>query len=201
MPLFQRPFLTPTLIALAAVPLAAQVKIHLEPESLLPGQSAELQARLDGSVSQPEWNWSLPDPDNGRVERGSDSIWRYVAAEDFLLAPRKVRIRAAPADGSHPPQDATLTLCARPPLDFLFQACGYHPGPLDEPVASLLAGDPGVYGSATGTAQQARFKQITRLAWSGDHPDPDLAGKWLVLECRADPGHGWGRQGAALAGP
>jgi hypothetical protein len=174
--------LPPALVALAAAPLAAQVKLHLEPQSLLPGQSAELHACQDGSWWQPDWTWSLAGPDNGRVERGADGIWRYWAAEDFLLAPRPVRLRVAPSDGSHPPQDATLTLCPRPPLDFLFQASGYHPGPLDEPVASLLAGDPDKRGSAAGKAQEAWFNQITSLAWTGDHPDPDLAGKWLVVD-------------------
>jgi hypothetical protein len=181
MNLFNHALLTPALVAMAAAPLAAQVKIHLKPGSLLPGQSAELHAFLEGDERQPDWTWSLPDPDNGRVECGADRIWRYVAAEDFLLAPRKVRVRVAPTDGSRPPQDATLTLCAMQPLDFLFQA-GYHPGRLDEPVASLLAGDPGVRKSAAGKAQEARFKQITGLAWAGDHPDPDLAGKWLVVD-------------------
>jgi hypothetical protein len=184
---FNLTLLTPALLTLAAAPLAAQVKIHLKPESLFRGQSAELHAFLEGSWWQPDWNWSLPDPDNGRVERGPDGIWHYLAAEDFLLSPRKVRIRVAPTDGSHPPVDATLTLCARPPLDFLFQACGYHPGRLDEPVAGLLSGAPGKPGSVAGKAQEARFRSITRLAWTGDHPDPDLAGKWLVAD------HGAGR--------
>ena len=182
---FNLTLLTPALLTLAAAPLAAQVKIHLKPESLFRGQSAELHAFLEGSWWQPDWNWSLPDPDNGRVERGPDGIWHYLAAEDFLLSPRKVRIRVAPTDGSHPPVEATLTLCAKPPLDFLFQACGYHPGRLDEPVASLLAGDPGKEESAAGKAQQARFQGITRLAWTGDHPDPDLARKWLVVDYSA----------------
>ena len=148
---FNLALLTPALLALAAAPLAAQVKIHLKPASLFPGQSAELHACLDGSWWQPEWTWSLAGPDNGRVERGADGIWRYVAAEDFLLAPSPVRLRVAPTDGSHPPQDATLTLCVIPPLDFLVPISGYLPGPLDEPVASLLAGDPGVQESAAGS--------------------------------------------------
>jgi hypothetical protein len=80
--------LPPALALLAAAPLAAQVKIHLEPASLLPGQSAVLQACLDGSWWQPDWTWSLAEPDTGRVHRGADGLWRYLAAEDFLLAPQ-----------------------------------------------------------------------------------------------------------------
>jgi len=152
------------------------VKIHLKPESLFPGQSAELRACLDGSEWQPEWTWSLPDPDNGRVECGGDKDLALCGRRGFPLVPAQspgpggANRRQPPARGRdpHPLRQAAL--------DFLFQACGLPSGPPGRTGGSLLAGDPGKEESAAGKAQEARFQTITKLAWLGDHPDPRVAG-------------------------
>jgi hypothetical protein len=53
---------------------------------------------------------------------------------------------------------------------------------MDEPVASLLSGDPGKSEPVVAKADQHWFDLITSVAWSGDHLDPDLAGKGLVVD-------------------
>jgi len=68
-------------------------------------------------------------------------------------------------------------------FDKILPACGYvETSDLMEPRMGLLAGSPTEKGSWTGPGPAARFSDLNRLAFTGAHPDPRMAGKWLVLD-------------------
>jgi len=197
-----------SLAALLSCQLSAQVvKVAAEPASLLPGQSALLTASLaePGPAGATGWSWSLPEPDSGSLEPGPDGTCRYRAPADFLVRTRPVTVRVSAAGAGAPATAITIPISAGPLFDQVLPASGYleFPDPL-EPRMGLLAGDPEETGWQQGPGPEARFPRLARLAFTGDHPEPDLADRWLVttgfdnMTRLVDPGgtvrHGWSRE-------
>jgi hypothetical protein len=170
------------LALLLAQCLCAQVKVAVEPVSLLPGQVAVLSASLAQPEGGSDWLWSLPERDSGSLEPGANGSCRYRAPADFLMRDRIIAVQVQPADGPAPAVTVPIRIAAGLLFDRLLPASGYleYPDPL-EPRMGLLAGHPEQSGTLPGPGPEARFPMLARLAFTGDHPDPDQAGRWLVL--------------------
>ena len=187
--------LTPALFCLGGASLPAQVRVTVDRPSLDPGTSAVLTATLAGAGSAIRWQWSLvrtasslwaAEEPAGTLTPGPDGTCVYTAPADFLVGTRKLQVRVAAIGSEHPAVIQTLIIATDPVatlFDKILPACGYvETSDLMEPRMGLLAGSPTEKGSWTGPGPAARFSDLNRLAFTGAHPDPRMAGKWLVLD-------------------
>jgi DNA-binding beta-propeller fold protein YncE len=168
---------------LAAAPLAAQMKICVEPESVLAGQSCVLTFRMGSGPGPVPCDWTLLDRDTGALEPQADGTCRFTASERFLFLSRIARVRAVPRRAPAEAATTSVQLDAGPNrVAFMLVAkTGYLPYPdAMEPSLGLLAGTPFSGGAPEGTPPIPQFPSLGQLAWTGDHPDDKLARQWLV---------------------
>lgn len=180
--------LGPTLACLTAVPLASQVTVTREKDSLRPGQGTTLTATLAGDSRPVQWRWTLLDPDAGTLVPGADGTCSFTASGEFLLTSRTVRVQVAPLGAPLVPAAvATLVLDPGPHrlvFEKLLPATGFleHPDPLEPTLGPLV----GVHGQGAGPESKSPFGLSLNLAFAGRCPGSVVDGKWLVLDCWRD---------------